>query len=74
MTKLYECEKCGVVTDERSHLCSPRSVASLDSYCGSAGDASQMCDSIRESAKYTCITCGRSAESAGMVCNTIKLH
>lgn len=74
MTKLYECKKCGVVTDERNHLCSPRSVADMNAYCGSAGDISQMCDSIRLEAKYTCTTCGRTAERVGMVCHSVKLH
>ncbi len=74
MRDLYECEKCGVVTDDRSHLCSPRSVESMNDYCGSAGDKSQMCDSIRENAEYTCVTCGRTAEKADMVCNSIKIH
>jgi DNA-directed RNA polymerase subunit RPC12/RpoP len=33
-----------------------------------------MCDSIKETAGYTCITCGRTAEKAEMICKTIKLH
>ncbi|MEZ4484710.1 MAG: hypothetical protein R2864_08960 [Syntrophotaleaceae bacterium] len=74
MTKLYECDKCGVVTDDRQHLCSPREVIGIDSYCGSSGDSSQMCDGIRESAKYSCTSCGRSAERAAMVCHSVKLH
>lgn len=74
MTKLYECGKCGVVTDNRNHLCSPKSVDGMNAYCGSSGAASQMCDSIRSTAKYTCTTCGRNAESAGMVCHSVKLH
>jgi predicted RNA-binding Zn-ribbon protein involved in translation (DUF1610 family) len=74
MKKTYECEKCGVVTDERNHLCVPGSVDSMDSYCGSTGDASKMCDAVREKAKYTCTTCGRNAEKAELVCDTLKLH
>lgn len=74
MKKLYECSKCGVVTDERDHLCSAKTVDSMDAYCGSTGNAAQMCDSIRDKASCTCITCGRSAEKAEMVCNTLRLH
>jgi hypothetical protein len=74
MKKLFECEKRGVVTNERSHLCVPRSVDGLSDYCGSSGDVSHMCDSIRETAEYSCVTCGRTAEKAEMICDSIKLH
>ena len=74
MKQRFECEKCGVVTDDRSHLCSPRSVSGLSDYCGSPSEKSQMCDSIKETAEYTCVTCGRTAEKAEMICDTIKLH
>jgi len=74
MKKIYECGKCGVVTSERDHLCVPRSVDTMDGYCGSTGNISHMCDSIREKAEYTCVTCGRTAEKADLVCDTVKLH
>lgn len=74
MNKRYECKTCGVISETRDHLCSPKRVDSLEAYCGTAGDASAMCDSIRKTAEYTCSTCGRSAESAAMVCDSIKLH
>jgi DNA-directed RNA polymerase subunit RPC12/RpoP len=74
MKKNYECERCGVVTDNRDHLCVPKSVDNIHSYCGFAGDVANMCDSIREKAAYTCVTCGRMAEKAEMICETIKLH
>ena len=74
MTKLYECKKCGVVSKEHSHLCSPESVDNMDAYCGASSDTSQMCDSIREKAEFTCITCGRTVESPELVCNSIRLH
>ena len=74
MNKIYECEKCGVVTHERDHLCVPKSVDNMDSYCGSAGNDSQMCESIRKKAEYTCTICGRTAEKAELVCDTVKLH
>lgn len=74
MKDMFECEKCGVVTHDRSHLCSPRSVDSRSDFCGSSGDKAHMCDSIQETAEYTCVTCGRTAEKADMVCNSIKLH
>lgn len=74
MEKIYECEKCGVVAHERDHLCVPRSVDTMGSYCGSTGNISHMCDSIREKAQYSCVTCGRTSEKADLVCDTIKLH
>lgn len=74
MKKLYECERCGVVTEERDHLCSPKSVDGLGAYCGSSSDVSAMCDDIRETAGYTCSTCGRTAENPELVCNSVKLH
>lgn len=74
MKKTFECEKCGVVTDEHRHLCVPKAVDTMDTYCGSAGDVSHMCDSIREKAEYTCVTCGRSANKAELVCDTVRLH
>ncbi|MEZ4598609.1 MAG: hypothetical protein R2940_02330 [Syntrophotaleaceae bacterium] len=74
MRETFECEKCGVISEDRSHLCSPREAESLSDYCGSAGDKSKMCDSIQETAEFTCVSCGRTAEGADMVCNSLKLH
>lgn len=74
MKKIYECEKCGVVTDDRGHLCVPKAVDCMDSYCGTSGDVGNMCDSIREKAGYSCVTCGRTAEKPELVCDTLKLH
>lgn len=74
MTKLYECGKCGVVSKEQNHLCSPVSFDTMDSYCGASSDTSSMCDSIREKAEFTCTTCGRTAESPDLICSSIRLH
>jgi predicted RNA-binding Zn-ribbon protein involved in translation (DUF1610 family) len=74
MKSLFECGKCGVVTEDRSHLCSPQSVDSMSDYCGSSGNKSHMCDSIREEAEYSCTTCGRTADKAAILCDSIKLH
>ncbi len=74
MTELYECKKCGVISKEQNHLCSPESVENMHAYCGAASDTSSMCDSIRDKAQYTCTTCGRTAENPELVCSSIRLH
>jgi len=72
MSELYECQTCGVISQERGHVCSPKSVESRADFCGTTPEDAQMCDSMKESPHYHCDNCGRPAEKASMVCSPIK--
>ncbi len=72
MRDLYECGTCGVVTESKDHLCSPREVSGKEDYCGSALETSDMCSTMVQTLEYECGTCGRPAEQAELVCNPAK--
>lgn len=68
MSKIYECSRCGVVSDTKSQLCSPQEQENLQAYCGTAPERGTMCDSMRERLPFVCGTCGRPAKQAELVC------
>lgn len=71
MTSLYECSKCGVVSETREHLCQPQEVENRDAYCGVNPDR-DICDTMHESVSYECGICGRAAESKELLCHPHK--
>jgi hypothetical protein len=73
MERLYECQTCGIISEDRSHVCSPKSLESRVDFCGTIlENAKEMCDSMKESRPYHCDNCGRPAEKASMVCSPIR--
>lgn len=71
MTKIYECESCGVVTAESEQLCAPRQLENAGTYCGTAPETGEMCASMKEHLAYVCGSCGRPAEQADLLCDPL---
>ncbi|BCR06193.1 hypothetical protein DESUT3_32620 [Desulfuromonas versatilis] len=73
--KTYKCSSCGVISDERDHLCKPEKNASRADYCGSGPEKiSQMCDQMDQNLKYQCFTCGRPTDKPDLVCNPTPIR
>lgn len=73
MKKLYECERCGVITKASKHLCHPNELADKHDYCGTARESGHLCPQMRLSLSYVCGSCGRPAEQAGLLCQPLLL-
>jgi len=71
MTKIYECDVCGVVTVAREQVCDPRPVENKGVYCGTTPERSEMCHEIKEHLAYVCGSCGRPAEQAELLCDPL---
>lgn len=76
MGSIYKCSKCGVVTADAGHLCSAEPLEGKYDYCGQdvQNSSTEMCDSMRNSLRFECATCGRPAETPDMVCRPTKVH
>lgn len=72
MTKLFECSKCGVVTEDKPHLCQPKEVEGKEEYCGINPDR-DICDTMHESVSFECHICGRAAESKELLCDPHRI-
>lgn len=68
MTKLYECSNCGVVTEDKQHLCQPKEVEGKEEYCG-VNPVRDICEKMNESVSFECRICGRAAESKDLLCD-----
>jgi hypothetical protein len=71
MENLYECSRCGVVSEADAHLCEPRPVNDKNEYCGTEGHREALCDTMKQSLPYVCGSCGRPAEQAELVCRPL---
>lgn len=72
MTKLYECSNCGVITEDKQHLCQPKEIAGKDDYCGTNPDR-DICDTMHKSVSFECRNCGRAAESKDLLCDPHRI-
>jgi len=72
MTKIYECKKCGVITQAPDQICKPQRLENMGVYCGEPGKTDQMCTDMKEHVAFVCESCGRPAEQANMVCTPRK--
>jgi hypothetical protein len=68
MTELYECSRCGVVTEASEQVCIPRELNDKQDYCGTAPERGTECECIREQLPFVCASCGRPAEQAELIC------
>lgn len=68
MSELYECSRCGVVTEISDQVCQPRSLSDKNAYCGTAPERGTLCECIEEQLPFVCASCGRPAEQAHLVC------
>lgn len=68
MTKVYECSKCGVVSETEEHLCAPKTVEKREDYCGT-NPVRDICDEMHEAVSFECRICGRAAESKELLCD-----
>ena len=71
MTKIYVCDKCGVVTQGRTQVCDPRQLENKGVYCGTTPETREMCSSMKEHLTYVCGSCGRPAEQAELLCDPL---
>ncbi len=71
MTDIYECRKCGVVTEVREQLCDPRQVEDKTTYCGTTPETGEMCEELKAQSAYVCGSCGRPAKQAGLLCTPL---
>jgi hypothetical protein len=69
MKEVYECEKCGVITEVREQLCEPHKMNDNGVYCSMTPVGGEMCKSVKEHLTYVCGSCGRVAEQSELLCN-----
>lgn len=69
----YQCSTCGVVTDDKSHLCKPQAIAGREDYCGQPSSTEEAaCAPINESLDYECASCGQRTEKPELVCHPTR--
>lgn len=72
MAKEYTCTTCGVVSTTKKHLCQPQEQTEKE-HCGSTPTQStNMCDTVNETAKFACSSCGRTTVDPELVCKPEK--
>ena len=71
MTKIYECDTCGVVTEVRDQVCAPRQLENKGVYCGTTPETAEMCTEMKAHLNYVCGSCGRPAEQAELLCDLL---
>jgi len=69
MTRIYECDWCGVVTESPEQVCAPQRRENMGVYCGEPGEPDRMCEPKKEHLAFVCGSCGRPTDQAEMVCN-----
>ena len=73
MKTIYSCDRCGVVTEDKTEICQPHKVESTSEYCGSAPDRNALCTDMKDHLSYVCGSCGRPAEQAELVCDPLVI-
>lgn len=71
MTRIYQCNTCGVITEAPEQLCQPQRLENAGVYCGEQGSARHMCDEMKQHLAYVCGNCGRPAQQPDMVCEPL---
>ena len=69
MKEVYECEHCGVITEEREQLCEPHKMNDKGVYCSMTPAGGEMCKSVKEHLTYVCGSCGRVTDDSELLCN-----
>lgn len=71
MVNVYSCKTCGLVTQEKGHLCNPipsKKVVACK-HCGTiTSDPRHVCSPTLVNLKYSCDSCGRLAPKREMLC------
>ncbi|BCR03987.1 hypothetical protein DESUT3_10560 [Desulfuromonas versatilis] len=73
MAELYECSRCGVVSEAVEQVCQPHPLREKREYCGTAPERGTLCENIKAQLPYVCAKCGRPAEQAELVCDPLVL-
>lgn len=75
MKQTYECTTCGIVTENRGHLCQPVALEGRGDYCGQpiGKKTALMCAVETDRLDYECSNCGRTAEKSDLVCAPRKV-
>ncbi|MCE7911082.1 MAG: hypothetical protein DCC43_15710 [Candidatus Brocadia sp.] len=77
MANIYTCKTCGLVMEEKGHLCNPIPAKKVVAckYCGTTtGDPRHVCSPKLVSLKYICDSCGRLAAKREMLCRPSPLQ
>ena len=76
MKKIFECSTCGIVTENKRHLCKPVELEGQSDYCGQplGRKTAFMCAEETTRLDYQCRSCGRTAESPELVCAPHKVN
>jgi hypothetical protein len=75
MSSIYKCGTCGVVSDERGHLCEPEKTASWAEFCSSGPEhVSQICEEIDRKLEFQYFTSGRPTDKPDLFCNPTPLR
>ncbi len=74
MNTTYECTQCGMITENKSHLCNPVALESRASHCGPKASANNMCKEEKTRYEFECGNCGRPTEDPDKVCHPTKAH
>lgn len=70
--KRYECTTCGVVTNNKKHLCQAEEVAEGRSCGGDREKEKAMCDPMQQKADFRCGFCDRPSSDPELLCNPEK--
>ena len=75
MKQTFECATCGIVTESKSHLCTPVKLEGKGDYCGQpiGRKTALMCAGETGRLDYQCGNCGRTAEQSDLVCAPKKM-
>lgn len=76
MKHIFECSTCGIVTENKKHLCHPVALDGQGDYCGQqvGMEAESMCDEEKKRFEFECGNCGRPSEQADLLCVPMKTH
>ncbi len=69
MNEVYECETCGVITEDREQVCRPSQMDDKGVYCSMTPITGGMCSTMKGHLNYVCGSCGRVAEQSELLCN-----
>jgi len=66
MAKTYECERCGLISAHKDHLCEP---VGQSHYCSEPVDkTASMCRETAGAQSFGCARCGRMADEESLLC------
>jgi DNA-directed RNA polymerase subunit RPC12/RpoP len=75
MFSRYTCARCGVVSDDKNHICRPEVIDDRSEICASEPKRDgRICESMAQHLSYECSACGRPADKPDLVCKPVSIR